>query len=359
MRCKSEEVTNNVKIKLDPYVVFYHIEKCAGASLQDMFYEYFQNIYLDSEIYMPYKNNWKHYNSTQKDYFEENNFKIILGHISINDKISDFSEHIKITCIRHPIDRVISHFYYFDYDNYNIPLHRMTKEQLNTYVYSRRTILFRLSGGTHNIKDTFENVKQTNIILIFEKLQDDIVTLNTLLNSHFNTNANINCKHINKMKTVVPPEQIAQDKNRLLSTKLLDKEMLIYNYICGMKDEDRFRLTVKKCKNQNYVKIPNTTPKDRNNPHARLPIVRNTTYGEVIVKPINHQYFKRGAVSSSSRLARLKYNTVSSRALYYNTARGASEASAGKYSENGKSPYFIKLKNNICNSIYFKKKSTC
>lgn len=232
----------NVKIKLNPDVVFYHIEKCAGTSLEIMFYEYFKNIYLESEIYKPAKNNWKHYNLSQKDYFEENNFKVILGHISLNDKISDLSEHIKITCIRHPIDRLISHYYHFDYNNYNIPLHCMTKEQLNTYVYSRRTILFRLSGSTHNIEHAFENLKQMNIIVIFEKLQEDIVKINKIFNFHFNTNENIKCLKLNGRKTTTPPAQIEQDKNIVLSSGLLHEEMLIYNYICEMKVEDRFQL---------------------------------------------------------------------------------------------------------------------
>lgn len=233
-----------VKIQLQPDVVFYHIEKCAGTSLEKMLYEYFKNVYLDTEIFVPHKNGWKHYNLSQKDYFEENNFKVILGHITINDKISDFSEHIKITCIRHPVDRLISHYYYFDYNNYNIPLHCMTKEQLNTYVNSRKVILHRVSGNTGNIENAFNNLKQTNIILILEKMQEDIVKLNKILNYHFNTNVNIQCETVNKRKTE-PQEQIQQDKNILLLSELLNDEMLIYNYIYGMTDEDRFKLVDK------------------------------------------------------------------------------------------------------------------
>lgn len=237
-----ENKEKNVKIKLHPDVVFYHIEKCAGTTLENMLYEYFKNIYLDTEIYVPRKNKWKHYNLSEKDYFEENNFKVILGHININDKISDFSEHIKITCIRHPVDRLISHYYYFDYNNYNIPLHCMTKEQLNTYVNNRKTILHRVSGTTFNIENAFENLKQTNIILILEKMQEDIVKLNKILNDHFNTNVNMQCITKNKRTTEIPYEQIEQDKNILLSSELLNEEMLIYNYIYGMTDEDRFKI---------------------------------------------------------------------------------------------------------------------
>lgn len=100
-----------------------------------------------------------------------------------------------------------------------------------------------------------------------------------------------------------------------------------------------------------------------NGPQVRASMVNtnvcSATSLDVIVKPNNQQYFQQGAVSSSSRLHRLKHNTVTSNALSYKTAWGAAAASAGKYSENGKSPYFIKSKNNVCNSRDFKKNYSC
>lgn len=102
---------------------------------------------------------------------------------------------------------------------------------------------------------------------------------------------------------------------------------------------------------------------DTTGPQVRSSMVNNSvcnsTCVDVIVKPNNQQYFQQGAVSSSSRLHRLKYNTVTSSALSYKTAWGAAAASAGKYSENGKSPYFIKTKNNVCNTRDLKKKYSC
>ena len=68
----------------------------------------------------------------------------------------------------------------------------------------------------------------------------------------------------------------------------------------------------------------------------------------IIVKPNNQQFFQQGAVSSSSRLHRLKYNTVTANAHGFSTAWGAAASSAGKYRADGNSPYFIKSKNNIC-----------
>ena len=73
----------------------------------------------------------------------------------------------------------------------------------------------------------------------------------------------------------------------------------------------------------------------------------------IIVKPNNQQYFQQGAVDSSSRIARLKYNTVESNANSFATANGAAAASAGRYRADGNAPYFIKSKQQNCNKSLF------
>lgn len=74
---------------------------------------------------------------------------------------------------------------------------------------------------------------------------------------------------------------------------------------------------------------------------------------KVIVKPNNQQYFQQGAVDSSSRIARLKYNTVQSNANSFKTAYNAGAANAGRYRSNGVGPYFIKSKEQVCNKSMF------
>lgn len=54
-------------------------------------------------------------------------------------------------------------------------------------------------------------------------------------------------------------------------------------------------------------------------------------YIEVQYKPSNHQYSTQGAVSSSSRIARLKYNSITNSSVAYNTAYGAAVANALAY----------------------------
>jgi len=64
----------------------------------------------------------------------------------------------------------------------------------------------------------------------------------------------------------------------------------------------------------------------------------------VIVKPNNKQYFQQGAVSSSSRIARLKYNTIQNNASSFKNAFGTAAANAGQYRGDSNAPYFIKSK---------------
>ena len=62
----------------------------------------------------------------------------------------------------------------------------------------------------------------------------------------------------------------------------------------------------------------------------------------VIVKPNNQQYFQQGAVDSSSRLARLKYNTINKNAQSFRKPFGDEAVSAAQYTASGNTPFFIK-----------------
>ena len=63
---------------------------------------------------------------------------------------------------------------------------------------------------------------------------------------------------------------------------------------------------------------------------------------KIIVKPNNQQYFQQGAVDSSSRIARLKYNTVNNNAQSYKKKFGDEAVSATQYTASGNTPFFIK-----------------
>ena len=67
-----------------------------------------------------------------------------------------------------------------------------------------------------------------------------------------------------------------------------------------------------------------------------------------IYKPNNRPFAQQGAVSSSTRLAKLKYDTINTNGASFMSAFGREAANAGKYSSNENTIYFTKSKNNIC-----------
>lgn len=67
---------------------------------------------------------------------------------------------------------------------------------------------------------------------------------------------------------------------------------------------------------------------------------KNTT----IYKPNNMQFATQGAVDNGTRLAKLKYDTITKNGASFRTALGEAAASAGKYHGSTGSPYFIKSK---------------
>lgn len=72
---------------------------------------------------------------------------------------------------------------------------------------------------------------------------------------------------------------------------------------------------------------------------------QNTTCRETTIhKPNNAKYGVQGAVSASSRLARLKLDTITKNGNSFRSAYGEAAANAGSYHGDTGSPYFLKTK---------------
>jgi hypothetical protein len=80
-----------------------------------------------------------------------------------------------------------------------------------------------------------------------------------------------------------------------------------------------------------------------------------------IYKPNNSQFAVQGAVSSSTRLDRLKYNTITNNGSSFYTAWGSAGANAGRYQGTSEAPYFLKTKNQPCVNFHINgnKTTTC
>lgn len=70
----------------------------------------------------------------------------------------------------------------------------------------------------------------------------------------------------------------------------------------------------------------------------------NTNCNTTIYKPSNMQYAQQGGVSSSSRLSRLRYNTLNNNGAAYNSASGAVGINRGRYQTEPSPSYQTHLK---------------
>jgi hypothetical protein len=72
-----------------------------------------------------------------------------------------------------------------------------------------------------------------------------------------------------------------------------------------------------------------------------------------IYKPNNSEFAVQGPVSSSTRMLKLNYDTITQNANSFYMAWGAQGANAGSYQGTSTTPYFLKSKNYICNQNDF------
>lgn len=72
--------------------------------------------------------------------------------------------------------------------------------------------------------------------------------------------------------------------------------------------------------------------------------IRGSGCQTTIYKRSNPQFATQGAVDSSTRLARLNYNTITKNGASFNSAKGAQYATSGKYHGESFSRYFVKNK---------------
>ena len=97
-----------------------------------------------------------------------------------------------------------------------------------------------------------------------------------------------------------------------------------------------------------YPDDTNTGPQVFNTSNCPLDCTSPDNRVTTIYKKSNRKFAVDGAVSSSTRLARLKYDTVTLNGNSFRTAYGESAANAGRYHGDGFTPYFTKNKVTTC-----------
>lgn len=229
---------------LYPEVCFFHIEKCVGSSLRQILYNYYKNIYDESEIYLPEKNLENNINQNlidEKDveFFKDTNYKVILCHCSFNqyNVTSFFSEKcFSITCVRNPIDRILSHYYFFDYKYTNLKFHELNEDiALNFIIDYGKHILLRLSGNTLDVNLAKENIQKINYILILETFNDDLISLNELLNNKYNIK--IEMENIINNENIINYKDFKNKDLEIINKYInLIEDIEIYEFIVNIKN---------------------------------------------------------------------------------------------------------------------------
>ena len=225
---------------MDIEFAFFHIEKCAGSSLRMMLFEYFQHLYDQREIYIPEKYNIRQnlLNANDLDILKPAGYKLLFCHCNFNHfGVTDsFSKRcFSITCVREPLARFLSHYYYFGRNR--TPFADLTDEQVIPLLKDTSLLTRRLSGNTNKLLVALDNLKYINCILILEQLESDIVSLNKLLNE--TTDATLKFKMIFKN---VHNSYTVEDYVRVKQfERYFASDIHLYSVICSMGIDQRFK----------------------------------------------------------------------------------------------------------------------
>ena len=204
---------------LDLDFIFYHIEKCGGMTITISLHNYFNNIYnndqiLNSNIIVDnIQFNKKNIELLKKNKeFNYDDIKVVMSHTRLYDCPSLFkTTPLKITSIRNPIDRIISHYYYFDKNTYGCELIDLSDNIFKKYCKGHGRHMCRVldcieKNYYFNVKKLKYIIKNFTYILILENIDDDIKKLNKILNTYYMCDYNLEIKQINN--SIIPKHNI-------------------------------------------------------------------------------------------------------------------------------------------------------
>lgn len=204
------------------YLVFNHIPKCGGTSFREMFYDACRkkdNFFFNKPIYissfthdnMMLNNlNIKILSPDTKLFIDHNKYHIIEDLFNISD-----NQCYRITCIREPVSRILSHNSFFT----KIPVESLLNDQhsfdrlINTC--GKLLMWYATPNSKQNIKNRYElayDIYKNNYNFIFrlENLITDIDTFNQM--NPFNLKLCYKHSNINKKKENYPYQLIEKIK---------------------------------------------------------------------------------------------------------------------------------------------------
>jgi hypothetical protein len=234
--------------------IFFHIEKCMGTTFRFSLYNYLKNVYKESDIFFP--DYFQDCNLlTEKEYDFVNNlnndFKVLLCHISFNNNISNkfyTNNTFSITIVRNPYTRILSHYYHFFYPKYKKQFYDLSDNEIIHVLRDCGNVISARLGcdvnnadyNINNFNILIRNVNKINCILIMEKINEDIELLNTLLNKKYEINSILEVSKIN-----VNSSYKNNDKLDIIILESYKKhfkfDIKLYDYIISLPISERFK----------------------------------------------------------------------------------------------------------------------
>ena len=227
---------------MDIQFCFFHIEKCAGSSIRNMLFDYFVQLY-DKKYILGVHDNVNLTTLEHLTELQERQCKVLLCHCNFNQEhITDsFSNTcFSITCVREPMSRWLSHYYYFEKPTRKFL--ELSDDEINhllTFNNNNNCNLLktRLSGDKNCLKTAITNLTSINCILIFEQLSTDIKLLENTLNKKTNTMQTLILPFVNIYHSYSFEDYIRIQK----FNHFFKDDMQLYNHIVNLSIQDRFK----------------------------------------------------------------------------------------------------------------------
>ncbi len=129
------------------------------------------------------------------------NVKVIACHMNYNEiNITDFERaKVTVTCVREPVERLISHYYFFSKDKFNDRrLDQLSDDELKQYCAGIGNLMtIRLAGGVNDIDLAIKNVSEMDVVLVLEHLRPGLMQLKRKLEGTFKVKLTENLKKYN------------------------------------------------------------------------------------------------------------------------------------------------------------------